>query len=107
MCACAQRSLSSLSLDEELDNANTNWVGGKGTWCMYLLGIVTFRLTLHVCGVDRQTAWTVLNLSHAAFSFYYVHWLKGMPMFRFAPHARSRAAAPALRLPFRPRDERL
>ena len=77
-----QRSLSSLSLDEELDNANTNWVGGKGTWCMYLLGIVTFRLTLHVCGVDRQTAWTVLNLSHAAFSFYYVHWLKGMPMFR-------------------------
>ena len=84
MCACAQRSLSSLSLDEELDNANTNWVGGKGTWCMYLLGIVTFRLTLHVCGVDRQTAWTVLNLSHAAFSFYYVHWLKGMPMFRSA-----------------------
>ena len=82
-----QRSLSSLSLDEELDNANTNWVGGKGTWCMYLLGIVTFRLTLHVCGVDRQTAWTVLNLSHAAFSFYYVHWLKGMPMFRSAPQS--------------------
>ena len=47
-------------------------------------GIVTFRLTLHVCGVDRETAWTVLNLSHAAFSFYYVHWLKGMPMFRCA-----------------------
>ena len=104
-----QRSLSSLSLDEELDNANTNWVGGKGTWCMYLLGIVTFRLTLHVCGVDRQTAWTVLNLSHAAFSFYYVHWLKGMPMFRSAPHARSRADPPLRRsaLPFRPQDERL
>ena len=49
-------------------------------------GIVTFRLTLHVCGVDRETAWTVLNLSHAAFSFYYVHWLKGMPMFRCARH---------------------
>jgi hypothetical protein len=47
-----------------------------------LAGIVTFRLTLHVCGVDRETAWTVLNLSHAAVSFYYVHWLKGMPMFR-------------------------
>jgi hypothetical protein len=47
-------------------------------------GIVTFRLTLHVCGVNRETAWTVLNLSHAAFSFYYVHWLKGMPMFRCA-----------------------
>ena len=76
---------------------------------MYLLGIVTFRLTLHVCGVDRQTAWTVLNLSHAAFSFYYVHWLKGMPMFRSAPHARSRADPPLRRsaLPFRPRDERL
>lgn len=43
---------------------------------------MTFRLTLHVCGVDRTTAWTVLNLCHAAFSFYYVHWLKGMPMFR-------------------------
>ena len=96
-----QRSLSSLSLDEELDNANTNWVGGKGTWCMYLLGIVTFRLTLHVCGVDRQTAWTVLNLSHAAFSFYYVHWLKGMPMFRSATRS-PRAAAQPLSAPVSP-----
>jgi hypothetical protein len=21
-----------------MDNVNTSWVGGKGTWCMYLLG---------------------------------------------------------------------
>lgn len=32
-----QRSLSNISLDD-MDNANTSWVGGKGTWCMYLLG---------------------------------------------------------------------
>ena len=79
-----KRSLSNISLDD-MDNVNTSWVGGKGTWCMYLLGIFVCRLTLHVCGVDRETAWTALNLSHAGFSFYYVHWLKGMPMFRGTP----------------------
>ena len=62
-------------------------------------GIFVCRLTLHVCGVDRETAWTALNLSHAGFSFYYVHWLKGMPMFRCARAAQAlRAALAADRL---------
>ena len=36
-----QRSLSDISLDE-MENANTSWVGGTGTWSIYLLGMPLF-----------------------------------------------------------------
>eukprot|EP01047_Picozoa_sp_COSAG01_P001150 COSAG01_NODE_24_length_37608_cov_19.303154_37_plen_179_part_00 len=32
-----RKSLSSQSLDE-MDDVNTSWVGGKGTWCIYIGG---------------------------------------------------------------------
>ncbi|KAG6522977.1 hypothetical protein ZIOFF_020134 [Zingiber officinale] len=61
-------------------NKNTEWFMYPGVWTIYILILFFYwLLVLSVFGCSPGMAWTVVNLSHFAVTYYFFHWEKGTP----------------------------
>eukprot|EP00246_Nothoceros_aenigmaticus_P016169 TRINITY_DN713_c0_g1_i1.p1 TRINITY_DN713_c0_g1~~TRINITY_DN713_c0_g1_i1.p1 ORF type:complete len:177 (-),score=13.80 TRINITY_DN713_c0_g1_i1:162-692(-) len=61
-------------------NKNTSWFQYPGVWTTYILiNFVCWLLILSVCSCSAGTAWTAVNLMHAAVTYRFFHWKKGSP----------------------------
>ncbi|XP_004522193.1 ORM1-like protein [Ceratitis capitata] len=61
-------------------NPNATWLGARGMWLAYGLGVLTVHLILlSVPFISIPMAWTITNLLHNAAHLYFLHVIKGAP----------------------------
>ncbi|KAI5056508.1 hypothetical protein GOP47_0028326 [Adiantum capillus-veneris] len=61
-------------------NKNTSWFQYPGVWTSYILLLsLCWLLALSILGCSAGTAWSVVNLSHFAITYWSFHWRKGTP----------------------------
>ncbi|PKU63792.1 ORM1-like protein 2 [Dendrobium catenatum] len=61
-------------------NKNTEWFMYPGVWTTYIFIIFfTWLTVLSVFGCTPGMAWTIVNLTHFAVTYYFFHWKKGTP----------------------------
>ena len=79
-----ERSQSELAMEQGLTNNNVNWISNKWFWFGYLLLLVLVRSAIHIFthSLPNSTAWgwSALNATHAALTFYALHWKRGSPI---------------------------
>ena len=78
------RSESDLAIEQSLTNNNVNWISNKWFWVGYVLLLCVVRLGIHLFthSLRNSTAWgwSALNATHAAVTFYALHWKRGSPI---------------------------
>lgn len=61
-------------------NKNTSWFQYPGVWTSYILLLfLGWLLSLSLFGCSAGTAWSIVNLSHFAITYWSFHWRKGTP----------------------------
>ncbi|XP_011188275.1 ORM1-like protein [Zeugodacus cucurbitae] len=61
-------------------NPNATWLGARGMWLAYGLGVLTVHLILlSVPFISIPMAWSITNLLHNAAHLYFLHLIKGAP----------------------------
>ena len=79
-----ERSESDLAIEQSLTNNNVNWISNKWFWCGYVLLLVFVRFAIHLFTHSLRDAsawgWSALNATHAAVTFYALHWKRGSPI---------------------------
>jgi len=61
-------------------NPNVSWLGSRGVWLSYVVGVTALHLALlAVPVISVATAWTLTNVIHNALMFVLMHGIKGTP----------------------------
>ncbi|XP_037088638.1 ORM1-like protein 3 [Pollicipes pollicipes] len=61
-------------------NPNVSWLGSRGVWLSYVVGVTALHLALlAVPVISVATAWTLTNIIHNTLNFVLMHGVKGAP----------------------------
>ncbi|KAL8903553.1 MAG: hypothetical protein Q9171_007366 [Xanthocarpia ochracea] len=73
-------SMEHLSDQSAIPNLNANWVNAKGAWVIHIVLIVTLKIFYSIIpGIQRDTSWTLTNITYMFGSYLMFHWVRGIP----------------------------
>lgn len=67
------------SVQKQCVNRNVEWLSSPGAWT-FVISLIGLTWLVFCVFMDPGMAWTYTHLTHAAVTYYLLHWNKGSPI---------------------------